>query len=524
MKKITKLAGRILAIYLFALISPACAQFVGTPYIVSSTPMKIVCDSVLQYNNGRVLHPGHTEPGYPSSVQELYVKVYSNASVYASSIKATLLGYSPEAGYLYFETLSPFTLNAGYSWVKLVLKDGTVPPRGIYPFIWTLDDSENILYENGNYADCAALGVESNFGDMSIIFADNDGSTRLNWGPDESNTTWDGKLEHSARSAAILGPARQMIGNEAAGGENFDNTPTATVNVNFKVYGGTNNFKFTISVGGAILGSTPDCQQVWNAVNGKDTYGGEIPDIIIHARENIGNPANNDNAKLLLNAYHQHVQQGGWLIYCAREGWGGGLQDGRNHTRYLLDSLGIGFIPQTGSSAVNGIGQYESVDPLVITATAGTPAYELIEGYAPFGGVLGQNFILEDSYNKNCPTVRLNDPDAYPFVTDSNGDALAFVCQKSGWKGGFIYLAVGTRADVTTNTTTWPAMFSAPSWASSGWSANNTWPANPSDDGFRPVSTNSKLEMNSLAFVIEMNRAADINMPEKPVAPLLVNP
>jgi len=64
-------------------------------------------------------------------------------------------------------------------------------------------------------------------------------------------------------------------------------------------------------------------------------------------------------------------------------------------------------------------------------------------------------------------------------------------------------------------------MYSKPSWANNTWSSYpagyGNWPNSvQSTDGFVPLSVNAKLEMNALAFIVQRNRADDINMPEKP--------
>jgi hypothetical protein len=511
------------------------AQVAGMPYIVPLPPVTLVCNSFLMYNNHYVMHPDKDNPGVAPGIgvgdQEIYVKVKTVIDLSGVTMKARLAtgdnGFTPVyPGSIYFETAAPFFLPKGENWVKLKIQNGIVPKRGIYPIIWTVMENENIVYENGNFLQCDSIGIESNYGDLSIIFCDNNGATRQNWGPGEDSS--DGPdLKHCARSAAILGPKRSMEGNFAAGGENFDNTPTATVNCNFKLYGTDGAFKFTVSVGVAGDNSGRDTHVVFDAVQGKTTHGyAEIPDIIIHARENIGDPEdvghiiggdgheNGLHARLILQAYHEHVKQGGWLIYAAREA---GSYYGEKATKRLLDSLGVVY------SSI-GIDHHDEAHSHTISATAGVQgtvsdyAYELVSGYAPFGDVNDQEFVFQKD-NADCPTVFGLDPtESTVFMTAEDGGAMAFVCKKPGWLGGFIYLAVGTRCDVSGN---YPAMYSKPSWADNTWSSYpagyGNWPNSvQSTDGFVPLSANAKLEMNALAFIVQRNRADDINMPEKP--------
>jgi hypothetical protein len=448
----------------------AADPFEFTVTEAGKSPITIYCDSIIQFNNGKLISQGVTfaDPNRPI----IYVKVYNSGSTAVSGVTISASGggmlFSIESG------KTTFTIPTGYSWVKLV---GSGTPaagtRGTTVYLsWTISGTTApIVFNGGTTGSCAGVEVDEGYGEMSIIFADNNGAGADNWGP--------GTILASTRSIAIIGAG--IYGAAPTNGSvNFKPKTSNAVDVKFKVYG-KGSFPWTLSVGNS--GQDTDAtaaQNMWYAVSGYSTYyAGEIPDIIIHAKENIGPPASQAAARQLLHAYHQHVIQGGWLIYTSRN-WN---QSGDAHTKYLLDSLGISTSSTTYTKNTSTAG-------FTINPTAGTLAADLVDGF--FGNVNGGTFKVDN----NNGSIFVNNLQSwcYPIISNSSGIG-AFVAKNPAWKGGFIFLGRNCDAGYISSVSTFTL-------------------------ASRPSNTNAILEMNALAFIVEQNRASDTNMtPPSPLAP-----
>jgi hypothetical protein len=448
---------------------------VGTP----TTKLQILCDSLIQFNNGHLISAGVTFAAYPDC-PIIYVKVNNLTGSTLNNVVITAdrenMHFTVEPG------KTAFNIPPGYSWIKLY--GSGYPPaaaRGMTVWLeWTVSAAGQ-PYEFVHPATatrCGGVAVDAGYGELSIIFGDNNGSGKDNWGP--------GSILTSTRSCAIIGAG--IFGLSLTGGSNnFKPNTTGAMDARFKLYG--NGFPWTLSVGNS--GQDTDAAaalQMYQAVSLNSLwYAGEIPDVIVHAKENIGPPSSQPQARQLLNAYHMHVKQGGWLIYTSRN-WN---QSGNLHTQYILDSLGISHGTLVNNTSTAGF----TVNP-----TAGTPAYDLCDGF--FGNVVGGRFDVD---NNNGSIIVPGLPSwCYPIISTSQG-AVAFVAKNPDWKGGFIFLGRNCDANILSNVSQYDTYY-RPYRGSS--SSNN--------------QINSKLEMNALGYIIEQNRATDTNMtPPSPLAPTI---
>jgi len=445
----------------------------GTP----ASPLTVLCDSIVQFNNGYEIKQGVALNG-----QELYVKIY-NPDPAESGVILTATG-----GGMTFQNPSAVTLPNGYSWVRLV-GSGT-PSSGTkgtqVPMAWTVSGtSRTLVFTGGSSSSCGTVGVEGSYGEMSIIFADNNGAGTDNWGPGYSLST--------TRGNAILGGTGVVWASlTSPGGANFNRNPVGTVDVNFKLYGKNHAFDWAFSVGGTFGTKSDGAQMMHNAVNGLVGYDGEIPDIIVHAKENIGPSASSADVVKLMNAYKKHVEQGGWLIYTTRAANSDG--NAISHTTILLDALGIthGTISRVNSTS------------FTLNSSATGRAKDLLDG--PFGDLsTGTHTIDVDNNNGSCAISGLDSEASVLYYSGS--DAVGFVIKKSGWKGGFICLGRNVDSNPTTNNC------GTGLFASHNASCYNT-------SNFTPNNDNAIFEMNALAYVVEQNRATDTNMTK----PTPVNP
>jgi hypothetical protein len=440
------------------------------------SPLTIQCDSIIQFNNGTMIKQNVALSG-----QELYVKIYNPDAALAPGITLTATG-----GGMTFSNPSPVTLPSGYSWVRLV-GSGTPNPGTKGQKIsmsWSIIDANNsdreLAFSSGGV--CGEVDVDGGYGVMSLMIADNNGAGTDNWAPGTSLAT--------TRSLAILGGNTFWTSLNSPGSANFDISPEGVVDVNFKLYGTNHLFNWAVSVGGTFGTTTAGANTIHNAVNGLVGYDGEIPDIIIHAKENLGPNATSSDVVKLLAAYKKHVQQGGWLLYTTRA-WGlGGNAD--NHTTLLLDGLGIphGTVVRDNSTS------------FTINTSATGRAQDLLDG--PFGDLsTGTHTIKVDNNNGSVCVPGLNSNAS--VIYSGSGGAIAFVYKDPSWKGGFICLG----RNVDSNRTN----ISCGGLLGSGTACYST-------SDYTPQNDNAILEMNALAYIVEQNRATDTNM-SKPTA---VNP
>jgi len=425
------------------------------------------------------------------------------------------------------------------------------------PLTWrcvnSSDGSDNTDFFAGITPTCGVATVEK-YGRITVIVADNTGEGRQAWGKPggtgtRSNALWD---------------------------TDYNFGPHKTVDVD--EFGPYIGLDFNINVGGTVAGTRPEAIQIQYAVNGYSynmstgvaTYRGETPDIIIHSRENIGNPASDTDAQKLLGAYRKHViENGGWLIYTLRDYGGGGAQSGATHTGYLFDSLGVTGVTMTqmasNSTASNQLTgavfplynwhsstfynasyppYYSDHEPILegafgnLLETSGnlaaqlhkgtsqslvgnttaamtkTPGWVITSSPTATGANNSNGFGTDYAENSNVNTIfTFSDPTGiHPLVLAHNGSSfsgpsnsyLAFWVKKPGWKGGLIVLGVGQKSSENlTDGTKWPALYLNNLPTAIYYSnANN---AN-ADDG---LIVNSLLEMNSIAFAVEMIVACD---------------
>jgi hypothetical protein len=489
---------KILAIMLLILATSwqALAQVVGTPYIMAGLPpvaptsVKIYCDFDFDYNGTDVVS------GVNLSTQTITMKVYNGgaSAITSGTIEATGGGmtFRWTAGSTSISSLTPdeygnINIPSGYQlpngddyYVVLAADNTTSPtvPAGTeQPMTFTVTGIANFEVTNTN---CSVVPVQD-YGVITLIFADNSGAFDLaSWGP---NNGW-AMGSASYRSRAILGDTwggQQYY----TGSVNFG--PGAIVDLAYiKPYTGAavSNGGYNVSVGNNISGNVTEngAKMMHRAVFGEEGY--DKPNIIIHAREGMNNSSWRST---LLQAYLQHVRQGGWLIFLTKEY--------NNYENYetLLTYLGVQHATITGTNNVDR----ESTDNALVPAATSTNS--LVDAAAIVNGPFGISTLYGTHNNENGVIVRGLDPSYTEVIipaTSSNGTpgAYAFVCKKSDWKGGLIWLGQGNRGSFTS------ALYTE----NGGYHTYGLTTGAVGNDG-------AKLEMNALAYAIKQSVLSDLN-------------